>query len=295
MAQDRTKEFLATVQTLRSRQGLMGSTTQAQNANRRAPREQSDFSQRFNKGAKKIGHDIAAACEKLEKLAILASKRVVYDDRPKEIQQLTYYIKEDIDHLNQSIAQLRDFVKMHNTSLTQHKTHTSNVVNSLQAKLASMSKRFKKVLETRAQNWKQARQRRDQFSSAPSFLPAPSGSSSLLEKEADTFSLEMPQQELAMVGNESAYVQERADAMENVERTIVELGSMFKQLAEMVHDQGESLSLIDANIEETEMNVEAAHSQLTQYLSSVSSNRWLMLKIFGVLIFFFIIFVVFLA
>ena len=43
------------------------------------------------------------------------------------------------------------------------------------------------------------------------------------------------------------------------------------------------------------MNVEAAHTELSKYLQSVTSNRWLMLKIFGVLIFFFIIFVVFAA
>ena len=52
---------------------------------------------------------------------------------------------------------------------------------------------------------------------------------------------------------------------------------------------------IDANVEETQLNVEAAHSEILKYFKSVSSNRWLMIKIFGVLIIFFIIFVVFMA
>ena len=52
---------------------------------------------------------------------------------------------------------------------------------------------------------------------------------------------------------------------------------------------------IDANVEDTALNVEGAHSELLKYFQSVSSNRWLMIKIFGVLIFFFIIFVVFMA
>jgi len=43
------------------------------------------------------------------------------------------------------------------------------------------------------------------------------------------------------------------------------------------------------------MNVEAAHSEILKYFQSVTSNRWLMIKIFGVLIIFFIIFVVFMA
>lgn len=43
------------------------------------------------------------------------------------------------------------------------------------------------------------------------------------------------------------------------------------------------------------MNVEAAHGELVKYLQNVSSNRWLMLKVFGVLIFFFLFFVIFMA
>lgn len=52
---------------------------------------------------------------------------------------------------------------------------------------------------------------------------------------------------------------------------------------------------IDANVEETQLNVEAAHGEILKYFQSVTSNRWLMIKVFAVLIVFFIIFVVFVA
>lgn len=52
---------------------------------------------------------------------------------------------------------------------------------------------------------------------------------------------------------------------------------------------------IDSNVEDTQLNVEAAHSEILKYFQSVSSNRWLMIKIFLVLVVFFIIFVVFFA
>ena len=48
-------------------------------------------------------------------------------------------------------------------------------------------------------------------------------------------------------------------------------------------------------MDEVETNVGEAQKQLVKYLQSISSDRWLMIKIFGVLIFFFLIFVVFLA
>lgn len=52
---------------------------------------------------------------------------------------------------------------------------------------------------------------------------------------------------------------------------------------------------IDANVSETQSNVEAAHTELLKYFKSVTSNRWLMVKIFLVVLVFFIIFIVFLT
>ena len=92
-----------------------------------------------------------------------------------------------------------------------------------------------------------------------------------------------------------SYLQSRADAIQNIESTIVELGGIFQQLAHMIKEQEEIMVRIDSNVEDTQMNVEAGHQQILKYFHSVSSNRMLMVKIFGVLIFFFIFFVIFMA
>lgn len=52
---------------------------------------------------------------------------------------------------------------------------------------------------------------------------------------------------------------------------------------------------IDENMDDTLANVEGAQSQLVRYLNSISSNRWLMLKIFFVLVVFLLIFLFFVA
>jgi syntaxin 5 len=52
---------------------------------------------------------------------------------------------------------------------------------------------------------------------------------------------------------------------------------------------------IDGNVEETAGNVEAGHGEILKYFQGVTNNRWLFVKVFGVLIFFFILFVVFMA
>ena len=84
------------------------------------------------------------------------------------------------------------------------------------------------------------------------------------------------------------YMQQRSTAIESIESTISELGQIFSQLAHMVAEQRETVQRIDDNVMEVVDNVGGAQRELLKYYASVSSNRWLMLKIFGVLIVFFL-------
>ena len=95
--------------------------------------------------------------------------------------------------------------------------------------------------------------------------------------------------------DQDQYYTSRADAMHTIESTIVELGGIFSQLATMVKEQEEMVTRIDNNIDDTALNVELGHNEILKYFQSVTSNRWLMVKIFGVLIFFFLLFVIFMA
>lgn len=52
---------------------------------------------------------------------------------------------------------------------------------------------------------------------------------------------------------------------------------------------------IDENMEDTVANVEGAQGALLKYLNGISSNRWLMMKIFFVLVVFLMIFLFFVA
>lgn len=87
------------------------------------------------------------------------------------------------------------------------------------------------------------------------------------------------------------YIQERGAAIDTIERTINELGGIFAQLAGMVQEQGEMLQRIDANTEDVVENVEGAQRELLKYWSRVQGNRWLVAKMFGVLMIFFLLWV----
>ncbi|XP_006118306.1 syntaxin-5 isoform X1 [Pelodiscus sinensis] len=295
---DRTQEFLSACKSLQSRQNGLQPNKPTLNA----MRQRSEFTVI----AKRIGKDLSNTFAKLEKLTILAKRKSLFDDKAVEIEELTYIIKQDINSLNKQIAQLQEFVRAKGSQSGRHvQTHSNTIVVSLQSKLASMSNDFKSVLEVRTENLKQQRSRREHFSRTPmSTLPLAAGNlggSAMLQDEprrAGDVAIDMDSrtnQQLQLIDEQDSYIQSRADTMQNIESTIVELGSIFQQLAHMVKEQEETIQRIDANVEDAQLNVEAAHSEILKYFQSVTSNRWLMVKIFLILIVFFIIFVVFLA
>ena len=87
---------------------------------------------------------------------------------------------------------------------------------------------------------------------------------------------------------QSSYMQQRSTAIESIESTISELGQIFGQLAHMVAQQGETVQRIDDDVVHVVDHVEGAQRELLKYYASIANNRWLMLKIFGVLIVFFL-------
>jgi syntaxin 5 len=279
----------------------------------RALHQRSEFTQI----AKRIGKDLANTFAKLEKLTILAKRKALFDDKPLEIQELTYIIKQDINSLNEQIAQLQQLAKSQKAQNGKHiQTHSNTVVVALQSKLATMSNDFRQVLEVRTENLKHQKSRREQFSHAgvtsslpPSAYQGHMNGSVLMQDDASHMgngdvSIDMEgasarsprlQNQMQIIDEQDQYIESRAETMKNIESTIVELGSIFTQLAHMVKEQEEIVGRIDNNVEDASTNIEAAHTEILKYFQSVTSNRWLMIKIFGVLMLFIIVFVVFMA
>lgn len=126
----------------------------------------------------------------------MAKRKTLFDDRPVEISELTYIIRQDIASLNSQIAQLQAYVrsskggkggsaasggKGKGNGGKQEEEHNSNVVMLLQSRLANMGMGFKDVLELRTQNMKASKDRTEQFMhTAGSSVLAPAESESFL-------------------------------------------------------------------------------------------------------------------
>jgi syntaxin 5 len=253
----------------------------------------------------------------------VAKRKTLFDDRPVEISELTYIIKQDLASLNSQISSLQTLNQSLHPNASQPKSadqegqHNKNVVVMLQGKVADVAANFKDVLEVRTKNIQASRSRTENFVSSVSAKTATGldaqrsesplyqstgtsrqrtpqaghSSSDLLSLEPSSSSTLMrhgQQSDSQLLMMEEAqptntYIQQRGEAIEAIERTINELGGIFGQLATMVSEQSEMIQRIDANTEDVVDNVQGAQRELLKYWSRVSGNRWLVAKMFGVL------------
>ncbi|TVY41419.1 Integral membrane protein [Lachnellula subtilissima] len=313
--QDRTNEFRSVLTQFQKRQASSKVGAQRQSlltdsqkaaANGSANGDGKPRRSEFARRAAEIGRGIGGTMSKLEKLAQLAKRKTLFDDRPVEINELTFIIKQDLSSLNQQISSLQTLSRAQHPKADQEGEHNRNVVFMLQGKLTDVSVNFKDVLEVRTQNIQASRSRTENFVSSVSANTAPqiSQSASPLYSTPnrgspgpgqDLLSLNpVGDQQLLMMEEaqpQNTYIHQRGEAIEAIERTISELGGIFGQLASMVSEQSEMIQRIDANTEDVVDNVQGAQRELLKYWSRVSSNRWLIAKMFGVLMIFFLLWV----
>jgi len=308
---DRTAEFFSAL-SVRSRQS--GPTDF--NAPLMSPRTAIRQHTQFTLAALQVNSDIRGLLGKLEKLAKLANSRRIYEDRSAEVKELTFIIKKDLTILTGRVEALKDVRQGSGgdgfQSNVSSENHRNEIVNLLRSQLASAGGKFAQVLQNSSNAMRAQRERREQFGAAtttassfahPSAASSISRSAKVQQHRSGTASPSSFQHangsdytalDMSLALTEPTVdLESRNNALQGIESTINELGAIYQQLAHMIAQQGESIQRIDLNIESMQINVQRGQQQLLKYLRSVSNNRWLMIKMFAVLIVFIVLFMFF--
>lgn len=137
----------------------------------------------------------------------------------------------------------------------------------------------------------------------PGDMPTYSGTMSSFHSEGaatpltplDIQRMEQESEQMMQLIPDQTYLRERADAMSTVETNIVELGTIFNKLAVMVSEHREMVQRVEDNVEDVESNVNLSMAVLNDTLANLRTNRALYAKVFGILVLFIIMFIVFFA
>jgi len=342
--QDRTNEFRS-ILAQASKRANARVTSQRQSLlsdqQKQPPKQRSEFSRK----AGEISRQVAATSAKLGRLAELAGRKTLFDDRSVEINELTFVIKQDLSALDRTIRELAASSSAAHpkaSAADQEGEHTRNVVLLLRQNLGSITTRFKDTLELRTRSIQATRSRTENFissvsaastpsslnpsrtdsplyappdpkqqqqqqprSRSPFFQNTPAAAADILSLDpagtsgagagAGALTRGAPASSAQLLlmeeGGSNSYIQARGEAIATIESTISELSGIFTQLAQLVAEQGEQITRIDDNVEDVVSNVEGAQRELLKYWSRVQGNRWLVAKMFGVLMVFFLLWV----
>jgi len=270
----------------------------------------------FTKAAAHISKGICIVAQKLEKLTQLARQRSLYQDPAQEINKLTYTVKSDLTTLNTEINTLDEWVHDHvkaSTANKQSKENSDTIVQNLKSHLATTTKSFAEILSLRTKNLKEQNSRRKEYESSdsrswrkrtvnfrlqdaePTREESPSkGTDFQGNQEGQSLSETQSQSQIQEQSQDlqDDYLQSRALAVEQIEKTILELGEMYHRLVEIIGQQDELVLIIDTKTEETVEHVSKGHVELLEYFKSVANGSSLIMKIFLVIILFAVFFIV---
>lgn len=246
----------------------------------------------FNDFAQAFAKEISSASENIMNLTKLAQRQNVFDEDSQEISALTTVVKTQLQRLHndmETLAGLKEHaMKSQSGSLWSSATHkeadrhTTTVVDTLRSRLARTGQQFKGILQTRKDTLKDSALRRNKFTSDRS-----TSFESALFRDQQSHE---QQQQLMVSQSNTQYYRQRADAVREIEAAVSEVGELFQDFSRLVHEQDELIVRIDSNVDDALSDVHAGSNELMRYLASLSSNRGLILKIFGILFVFLIFF-----
>lgn len=260
--------------------------------------------QTFNRFAKEFSNNIATVSEYIMRLTQLANRQNVFDDQTAEVSELTQMVKSSLQRLHNDAGTLEELKRRAVESqkgngpgkgdargifggstdhLRTSERHSETVVETLRSRLARTGQQFRTTLQHQSKSLKDKANRRHMFTTAD----RPQTFESALFQDQE----QHQQQQLLLSGTANTqYYQQRADAVLEIEAAVQEVGELFNDFTRLVQEQEEVVLRIDTDVDTAVRHVNAGSNELMRYLTNLSSNRGLILKVFAMLFFFLMLF-----
>ncbi|XP_008195725.2 syntaxin-16 [Tribolium castaneum] len=214
---------------------------------------------------------------KINELKMLHSRllnRPTFDESPTDeiaIENCT----QEITRMFNETHRLVQIIKSHSSEGPMKEQRlTINVYHSLASALQELSTMFR---STQNNYLRQIQSREDR---AKIYFDNQLEDEDLYNREADDIdtyfvnSKQMSQQQLLLLEEENTrFAQEREQEVNAIVKSIVDLNEIFKDLSQMVADQGTVLDRIDYNVEQTQIQVYEGFKQLQKADAYQRKNR----------------------
>jgi len=248
--------------------------------------------------ASQIGKKTADTAEKLKELMELAKSKNPFGDPSDRIELLTRNVSQEISLIKEDIDKLQRLVSSGATGRNkQLSDHSVSIIHTLHSNLLTTTKDFNDALQIRTKSLKSQQERREKWQSrrpggiAPVYRPV----AFEMVDDDDHEGEDEVRIVLPSLQTEDDFLVQRSNQIQNIEGHVNEIKTIFETLSGLVAIQGEKIRRIEDNVDETMIHAEGAVEQLMKYLKGLSNNQWLIVKVFLVLVFFMLVFILFFA
>lgn len=236
-------------------------------------------------GVEEVQFEMSKIKQKMKELATLHDRhlnRPTLDDSIQEehtIEIMTQEITQMFTRCQRLVQQINSR-SFHGTE--QEKRLSTNIVSSLVRSLQEMSTNFRKSQSVYLKKIKSREERSREF------FDSSIGPDSALMQESDPFTehydkgLEMEsfsKAQVQMVEENTTAVRHREKEITQIVKSIHDLNDIFRDLSQMVVDQGTILDRIDYNVEHASVQVEKGLQQLQKAEKYQKKNRKMLIII----------------
>ncbi|KAL0216010.1 hypothetical protein P9112_008194 [Eukaryota sp. TZLM1-RC] len=202
-----------------------------------------------------------------------------------DVQRLSHSIRQNMSVVGEQMKQLGT---VNTSSLSQEEQHKKGVISQLNKQFRTTSQLYKTTLESQSQTLQRQNARRDRFQSSRSRVQLPPTAFEEIP-ETQSESRDQSQQQSQMM-EQSNTMADRRQAVQSIETHLTELAQLFSTFNSMVAEQGDAIIHIERNVDDAFADVQGAQRHIERIWERTKNDRALLLKIFGLIMIFVVVF-----
>ena len=237
----------------------------------------------------------------INQLSSISKKSSSFNNTHTRTSNATLDIKKSLIDIEKEISDIKSKELSNNKMNRFSKLLLQNSVDILNSKISDISMKYKKLLELQATKIKQIEERRiiltpsSQRKINNSFNEYATDFTGNNNYNEDDVLLEVKDKQQIMTQKESQYYQSRLKEVQEIEKTMGEISSMMNRLSQMTYEHSFLIENISKNTDIALEHVEKGEREVKKILENVKNNRWLLIRIFMIIICVSVFYIIFMA
>ena len=237
----------------------------------------------------------------INQLSSISKKSSSFNNAHTRTSNATLDIKKSLIDIEKEISDIKSKELANNKMNRFSKLLLQNSVDILNSKISDISMKYKKLLELQATKIKQIEKRRiiltpsSQRKINNSFNEYATDFTGNNNYNEEDVLLEVKDKQQIMTQKESQYYQSRLKEVQEIEKTMGEISSMMNRLSQITYEHSFLIENISKNTDIALEHVEKGEREVKKILENVKNNRWLLIRIFMIIICVSVFYIIFMA